>query len=280
MQLNKLSALLLGLVITSAATAQVQAAEAELIGLNNNNTLVRFLSSSPQSMVKVTVTGLSGTLIGIDYRPADGQLYGITDSSKLYTINVRRGTATFVANLTVPFSGGATAGTDFNPVADRLRVVGSNEQNYRIAVATTTTVTAGATTVDLPLVYAPANIPAEANAGKDPSVTAAGYTNSIAGATTTKLYNIDGGLDILVLQNPPNDGALTTVGALGVDFGTTGGFDIFLDEEGINSAFAVSGSTLYAIDLATGKANLKGTVGRDADNLDLIGLAVRKAVNP
>ena len=57
----------------------------------------------------------------------------------------------------------------------------------------------------------------DANAGGPASGVAAGYTNNFADAEETELYVIDSGLDVLALQEPPNDGVLNTVGPLGVD---------------------------------------------------------------
>ena len=97
-------------------------------------------------------------------------------------------------------------------------------------------------------------IQTDINAGVDPNITAAAYTNSVAGATTTQLFGIDYDLDALVLQNPPNNGTLKTIGSLGVNFAPVGGFDIFTDSQGNNTAYALSGSVLYKIDLSTGAA--------------------------
>ncbi|WP_228037831.1 DUF4394 domain-containing protein [Nodosilinea sp. LEGE 06152] len=165
--------------------------------------------------------------------------------------------ATLVSTLSVPFEGGVVSGFDFNPVADRLRLVGDNDQNFRINVET------GAVIEDGTLAFAME----DANAGVNPNVTAAAYTNSFAGTTSTALYNIDPLLDQLLLQSPPNDGTLVTVGDLGVDFDVVGGFDIFSTAEGDNAAFAVSDSTLYAIDLETGAATSLGTLGGGVGNL-------------
>lgn len=51
--------------------------------------------------------------------------------------------------------------------------------------------------------------------GKIPGVTAVGYTNSVAAAKETVLYDIDAAHALLVRQAPPNDGILVTVGAAG-----------------------------------------------------------------
>ena len=103
----------------------------------------------------------------------------------------------------------------------------------------------------------------DANFGANPAVSAAAYTNAIASPTSTQLYDIDTNLDVLTLQNPPNNGTLTTVGSLGIDFGTLSGFDIISTAEGTNAAFAVSNSTLYSINLQTGAASSLGTIGFD-----------------
>jgi hypothetical protein len=88
----------------------------------------------------------------------------------------------------------------------------------------------------------------------------------------TKLFDIDGALDILALQDPPNDGILATVGPLGADFASFAGFDI-VSEGGVDRAFAVSGTVLYGIDLATGAARALGTVGAPP-GVSLVGLTV------
>jgi len=258
-----------------AITPQVQAVG--ITGLTRDNTLVNFDSASPASANFVSVTGVVGNLLGIDYRPADGQLYGLASSNNIYTIDSSTGAATFKSTLDAPVSVGALSGVDFNPVVDRLRVVGSNDTNFRINVDT------GATLVDGNLAYAPG----DANFGANPNITGAAYTNSFLGAPspagvtpptrTTQLFGIDSDLDVLVLQNPPNNGTLVTVGSLGLDFSPTGGFDIFADGNGGNTAYAASDSVLYTIDLATGAASSLGTIG---GSRSLTGLAAKPVPEP
>lgn len=163
--------------------------------------------------------------------------------------------ATLVSTLSLPFEGDAVSGFDFNPVADRLRLVGNNEQDFRINVDT------GEVIVDGNLAFDPA----DANAGKNPTVTAAAYTNSFAGATATQLYDIDAQLDSLLLQNPPNDGILQTIGGLGFDVETLAGFEIVSAAADDNTAFVASGSTLYSLDLASGIATNLGDIGDGAE---------------
>lgn len=231
------------------------------IGLNANNTLIRYNSNFRRFGKPIRVTGIDGNLQGIDFRPNNRLLYGVTDTNNIYTIDPETGVATHVSFLGVGFTGGFQSGVDFNPAADRLRIVGSNDQNFRVNVDN------GAVIEDGTLAYAAG----DSNAGINPNITAAAYTNSFAGTTSTQLYNIDYARDVLVLQNPPNDGTLRTVGHLGVNFAPVGGFDIFTDENGVNRAFATSGSSLYSIDLSTGAAKRLATL---SDSSGFIGLAV------
>ena len=163
--------------------------------------------------------------------------------------------AQLVSTLSVPFEAGAISGFDFNPVPDRLRLTGVNGQNFRINVET------GDVIVDGTLAF----VPTDVNAGLNPNVTASAYTNAIAGTTTTQLFNIDAALDRLLLQAPPNDGGLQTIGELGFDFDNLGGFDIFSPAVGDNTAYLVSDAMLYTVDLTTGAATSLGMIGDDAD---------------
>jgi len=184
------------------------------------------------------------------------------------TLDAMDNVAMLVSELDIPFEGGTISGFDFNPAADRLRLVGDNDQDFRINVDT------GAVTVDGTLAFADG----DANAGVNPNITAAAYTNSFDGTTSTQLYDIDTLLNQLVLQNPPNDGVLMTIGDLGVDFDTLGGFDILSDGMGGNAAFAVSNAMLYSIDLETGAAMNLGMVGNNAQ-LNIQGLAVMASMD-
>lgn len=261
MKLSSLGKFVTAVVVTTTcqlfSVHQLAANNAyNIIGLTPNNSLLRF--GGPDQPIKVT--GVDGVLLGIDFRPANGLLYGITDTDKIYTINPNTGAATFVSTLSTSFNGGIQSGVDFNPAADRLRVVGSNDQNFRINVDT------GEVTVDTTLAYATG----DTNAGVDPNITAAAYTNSLAGTTSTELYNIDYDLNVLVQQNPPNDGTLTTIGSLGINFTPIGGFDIFTSPNGVNTAFALSRFGIYTIDLSTGAATKLGNM----PTASYIGIAV------
>ncbi|AFZ28866.1 putative lipoprotein [Gloeocapsa sp. PCC 7428] len=214
----------------------------KVIGLKSDNTLVTYEYNSRRSN-KIKIKGVDGNVLGIDFRPANNQLYAITDTDKIYTINSDSGVATLISSLSVSFSGGFQSGVDFNPVADRLRLVANNGENFRINVDT------GEVVVDKPLNY---------NPPQAIGVTAAAYTNSRPGVSNTTLYNLDYDSDSLVIQNPPNDGTLNTVGSLGFNLPPIAGFDIVTNRNGENIGFIASGRSLYTVDLSTGRATLIG----------------------
>lgn len=266
-------ALVLGSAVTPAAagpvpTTRTSWAWSNAVGLaSDGRTLSSFPLGAPVLATRVgTVSGLSGDqrLIGIDVRPADRQLYGVGDLGGIYTVNVGNAKARKVSQLTTALAG-TSFGVDFNPAADRLRVVSDAGQNLRHDVNP-----GGATIVDRPLSYAN---------GARPGVTAAAYTNSDTDpATATTLYDIDTRRDYLVEQTPANDGTLTDAGPLRVKVGDVTGFDILTRSAGgavTNTGFAtlripVLGNVLFTIDLGTGKARPVGLFAR----VDVADLAV------
>jgi hypothetical protein len=235
-----------------------------VLGLTDDNRLVGFKVGTPNTLdTNVTISGLApGELVlGIDVRPRDNMLYGLTSTARLITIDPTTGVATVKATLaadstdtTLPYT--AIAGTafavDFNPVADRLRVISNSGQNLRINVDT------GATTTDGVI----------NRAGAAPSVAAAAYTNSILNATTTQLFDVDSTSSVLALQNPPNDGTLVNVGPLGVTIAGDGGMDIAGGANGLVLAAlrttAGGPTSLYRVDITTGAGTLIGGAANPA----------------
>jgi hypothetical protein len=231
----------------------------DVTGLTADNRLVRFRECSPKRIKgAVNVTGLTGAdtaLVGIDYRVQDGLLYGVGNGGGIYAFDGAPGVATLVSQLTVALSG-TSFGVDFNPAADRLRVVSDNGQNLRHNLNDDTTTADGAL--------------------KNGDVTAigivgAGYTNNDLDANTaTTLFDLDSALDQISIQAPPNAVNLSATGKLGVDTGPIAGFDVYSRLEkngaaGANWGFGlldVAGTRgFYRIDLLTGRALSLGTPG-------------------
>lgn len=252
-----------------AACAVAPAAHAAIVFslASSGLQLIRFDSANPGVVTTVgAITGAGSLgLNGLDFRPANGLLYGYShQTGSVYTVDTNTGAAALVTAISAPTTG-ANVGIDFNPVPDRLRIVNAGDQNLRVNLA------GGATLVDGTLAYAAG----DANVGVNPNVVDAAYTNSdTSAATGTTLYYIDHGTNTLASTSNPNGGVLSTVGALGVDTGSALGFDILTDFA-VNTAFAtlsVGGvNGFYGINLQTGAATLLGLVGNTSP---LWGLAV------
>src|SRR5207249_3420988 len=223
-------------LVAIVATARADPPPA-LIGSTEDGRLLLFRADRPEAVRTVRPAGLSGRLVGIDSRPADGHLYGLTTTNDLYRIDPTTGTSTLVSTLTVPFDGDLRSGIAFNPQADRLRLVSADGQNLRVNVVL------GATAVDTPLAYAPS----DRNAGKRPRIAGAAYTNTVRDAPTTKLFEIDAEQDVLVLQDPPNDGLLATVGPLDAAFAPLSGFTIGTDRAALGPLYDRYGGLVYGL---------------------------------
>lgn len=248
-----------GIALKRASDSMAQA-----FGLTANNKLLNFALNNPNSVSEKSLTGLlvDERFIGIDYRlrtttDHSGKLYGLTNKANLYTINPESGLASLVSTLK-PAAGssftaldGTSFAVDFNPTADRLRVISNTGQNLRINVDTGDTIKDG-----------------DINGASGAQVTAAAYTNSFktpVATLATELFDLDQTNKTLTKQNPPNNGTLSLIGNLGINLGTDNGFDIAGGDNGLALA-AVSGgsgpSVLYRIDLnsdttiTTPRANL------------------------
>ncbi len=249
------AAILCAAGLGNAATADA----AELLyGVDTQNRLVTFNGDTSTSISRIPFTGLPAgeQIVGLDVRPANKQVVALSSASRLYRIDVATGAATAIgAGPFTPALSGASFGFDFNPTVDRIRVTSDARQNLRLHPDT-----GAAAAVDGTLTYAVG----DAGASSTPRVVGSAYTNSVAGATTTSLFGIDAGRDFLALQNPPNNGTLVSVGALGVDAGDNAGFDISSVDGVAYAALQVTPSAssgLYRIDLTTGRATLVGRIG-------------------
>ncbi|HEY8564998.1 MAG TPA: DUF4394 domain-containing protein [Beijerinckiaceae bacterium] len=229
-------ALLAGAVLTGAARAET------VVALVGNDTLAIVDTAAKKVARTQKVSGISGSLLGIDVRPADGRLYGVVSDGTVVTIDPQTGAATQKSKLETTLGSGVMATVDFNPVADRLRIIGSDGTNLRANVDD------GKVTTDGKLKFAENDM----HKSMTPRVTAGAYTNSMKGAKETVLYDVDAS-GALVRQVPPNDGVLNSIGMLGVK-GDAMAFDIVSDGNGGNAAWLMAGDTLYKVDLATAKA--------------------------
>ena len=240
----------------------------QVIGLTSDQRLICFAENDPRNGAIIgRVTGLTmdTTLVGIDFRPATGELYGLGNAGGVYTLNLDNARVVLRTRLNVALSGSAF-GIDFNPTVDRLRIISDNGQNLRANVDD------GTTTADVALNYpAPGANPA-------PGITGAAYTNNDGDPNTaTTLYDIDATLDQVVVQSPANSGQLAPTGKLTVDAATNIGFDIYsvikdgstVDVKALASLVVNGQAQFYSINLFTGKAELRGSFKAQQQVIDI-----------
>src|SRR5262249_9803211 len=148
--------------------------------------LITFPAATPGTVgnpIAITGLGQGETIVGIDFRPRNKQLYGVSSASRIYTINLMTGAASAVgANPFTPALNATSFGVDFNPVPDRIRLVSDADQDLRLNQNDGTV--AG---TDMTLTYPMG----DANAGANPNVVGAAYTNDFDGTASTTLYGID-----------------------------------------------------------------------------------------
>ncbi len=254
-------------LFNAPASADCRGSESRLkvVGLTNDQRLICFNADSPSNSDNLgEISGMSGDtrLVGIDFRPATGELYGIGNSGGIYVLDTDDASASLRGQLNTALTG-TNFGVDFNPVVDRLRIVSDTGQNLRVDVST------GAVTTDTVL----------ATTATATGVTAAAYTNNDSDANTgTTLFDIDTTNDQLVIQAPPNAGSLNAVGKLLVDASSAAGFDIYSTLRGGGSAVNVQGfaaltsggrTRFYRINLLSGRAWMAGTFRSNDQVIDV-----------
>ena len=229
-------------------------------GLTTGDELTRFdtdapgATSPPQALTGV---GVDEDVVGIDFRPATGGLYGLGvdgTTARVLLINTVSGAVTQIGSTFAVAAGATSWGVDFNPAADRLRITNDANDNLRINPDSGLVTTDGAINP----------------AGYD--LVGSAYTDSVAGTATTRLYNLDtAGTDEITIQNPPNAGTQTAPVALDglPDLATGTAFDVTGPGE---VALVAASNTLYQLDVRSGQARSLGGIGAD-----LRGLAVFSA---
>lgn len=262
-------ATLAGAVLALAAGS---ASAVTLIGLTSANELATIDTTAIGSASRVAISGLAAgdRLVGIDLRPSNNRIYGISLSQNLYTLDPFTGVASFVAALSSPVVNGSLGwGLDFNPVADyagatSLRFVSSAGGNFAVNANTGVV---GNTTNTIAAGYS-----------------AVAYSNSVplagSGPASTALYYINSSTDTLATAPGSfNTPTITTIGPLGIDVLRANGFEITPDGIGYAALTTDAGSSLvsslYRIDLATGQATMLGEF-----NGTLAGLTLQPVPEP
>lgn len=248
-------------VITSSSSTSETDQSKDAKGLVGSNTDIYLLANgtrldkfnsnnldgnSPSSSSSAFFTGLQPgeTILGIDFRPATGQMYGLGSTSRIYVINPITGASRMIG--TGPFTpalSGTLAGFDFNPTVDRIRIVTSTGQNFRVNPETGATVATDGSI----------------NAQTKAQISAVAYTNNFAGATSTALYDIDVISKTLYKQDPPNNGTLVNIGPLNLNIEGEGGFDIAPNGQALGIYKVNNIPTMFEVNLNTGAVNVVAT---------------------
>ncbi len=256
-----------------------------VIALSGDGTqLLRFQANNPGTVQIVDITGITAdeSLVGIDIRPATGELFALgvnvlDNNATLYRLDPQLGAATVIgiaggisdAAVIFPDPTIEGYGVDFNPTVDRIRVTASNGVNLRLN----------------PLNGQLGAIDGDIN-GASNGASAAAYTNSVAtdilamgaAAKITTLYVLDDATSQLTIQAPPNDGTQAdakplTLNGNPLTFTNSNGFDIPSDvrvtannapvSSGAGyAALTVAGVTgLYRINLVNGNTESLGNIG-------------------
>ena len=267
----------------SGLTALSNSPGQALVALSGTN-LLRFNSTTPGTTTTVGLTAFNGseTLVGIDYRPATGQLYAlgvnaVANTASLYLVDPQTGVtsgigpngsiafllADGVTPVDLPDPATSGYGFDFNPAVDRVRVTTGSGLNFRANPN-------NGQAIDGDLANTGVQTDGAINglAAGSTGVSGASYTNSfgqpLTGGVTT-LYTLDSDADQLLIQTPPNNGTQTsplalTLSGAPLNFSGVNGFDI-------PSTVAVSSNNAAATGSATAILNVGGTTGLYTINL-------------
>ncbi|GAA1808133.1 hypothetical protein GCM10009795_061690 [Nocardioides hankookensis] len=300
---------LASLTVVGATTSTAHAAPADTAYALNGSSLLSFATADPSDVTAKPITGVAAgdTLVGLDVRPQNGQLYALgvnatADTATVYVVHEQTGYAAVVGTpgsvsfttdgaTTVDLPDPATVGYgfDINPAVDRIRVT-AGSLNFRVNPNTGAPVdgnngggVATGTNPDGPT-----------NSGTT-TVDGSAYTNNLpTTANVTTLYTLDAATNSLYIQNPANSGtqnfvAAVTLGGSNLDFTAQGGFDIATGVDTLVSgtpvasgvgyaALTVAGATrLYSIDLVSGAATAIGPIGNGL--LPIQGLALQRDVD-
>jgi hypothetical protein len=222
------------------------------------NRLLELTSDASTKVDAYDVAGLAPgeQLVGLDFRK-NGTLYAVGTTSRLFSIAPKTATATAIsfAPFAEPLDGTAF-GFGFDPVSDLARVTSNTSENIRIEAETGTV-----TNVDDSLHYGAG----DANVNAVPRVSAVAYAADGVG------YALDAQTGSLARLVDSYSGELQTIGALGVAVTDIGGFDI-AGKDAFAALRVGSVTSLYAVDLATGKVASMGQIG---DGGPVTGLAIQ-----
>lgn len=270
---------LVAAVVLAAGCAQPADAppppKARVHAVTDQAELISFDAAAPAKVLaRQPLAGLPAgeRLVGIDYRVARGVLYALGSDGRLYTLDVAIARLQPVAAAPAARLPAGAVGFDFNPAADRIRVVVDDGSNLRLHPDS------GALAATDPALQYAAGDTAQ---GQAPRLAGAAYTYNKKDEKLTTNYAIDRARGTLVTQGSvegqvppvsPNTGRLYTVGPMGTGPVDDAAFDIADIDNTALAALRLKGQTrLYVLNLQTGTARDLGVV---AGGRALWGLAI------
>lgn len=242
-----------------------------LIGGNSLAAFATTFAAGLEAPLPLSGIAAGETIVSIDRRPQNGFLYGlgfnpVAGTVQLYSLSTVTGFATpigtsgtFVgADGVTPVPVGAGAGTtfgiDFNPTVDRVRVVNSAGQNFRMNPNSGAFVDGNAGVAGI-------NMDGAIN-GATTTAQETAYTNSAPSSTVTTQYAIDSAIDAICIQNPPNNGTQTMCQPLTAPVDAVLGFDIA-------PAVTVATSNVPAMGSGVAVVRLGGAASESLASIDL-----------
>lgn len=280
---------------TILALGRIPTAEPLIYAALSSGKVIGFNPSAPGTLVAdLTITGLGSgeSLVALDYRIADGVLFGVSGNGRVYRINTTTGAATQMQIMTAslndpsdPFVAldGTKFATSFDPTkpnqAAALRIVSDAQQNLRVNGSS------GETFSDADLSYTAPVPPSAAacNANDAAGVSAMSYTNRFAGAATTQAFVIDRTNGTTFPPGTPvncifqlsgvETNVMSTENPTPVQVGGVGGADvrglsiIGGQNGGVFIAVTASGATqseLRTLNIGAGSTAAIGLIGTDA----------------
>jgi hypothetical protein len=250
-----------------------------LLALLNGQSLLTMTtlpSAAANATLTPTVTAITGlpmeeTLLSLEYRTSNSLVYALGKSGAIYTLNPTSGAATAVPNVTVALGTATKFDIDFNPSDQRLTILSNLGQLLFVDIANSGAIQTTA------IAYGRATVAATA------------YRNNIAdsdGDTGQFLIDTLGGTLRLPTLGATDaiDGSTKTQGVLRPfgayqGFSSLAGFDIAGGADELSlAALQPTGairSSLYSVDLRTGRATLSGVIGQSSPPMLIRSLAVR-----
>lgn len=260
---------------TLTITENAASVQRPLLALTDEYVLLSFSSSNPGNTLSQELSGVEATNpdnslplpLGLDQRPATGEIYLITSDRRLYTLNASTGVATLAAQFGPNVPQVDYLNFAFEPCTDSIRLIGWNRENVRIRP-------------DGSLIARDADLafdPGDPQAGNLPGQESLSYGACNGGNSTA--YLLDTTADILATigniggsPQSADSGRLFTIGELGIE---ARGIDVVAGS-GLAFAYDTDGnqSSLVRIDLGTGSRTTIGDILSDQQRNALVTLTV------